>query len=187
MRACDHGERDNEQRDLVTKIKDRQKSEPRINSVWEEYCDREGGGTRDTARHNCSFLRHFLESIVPKLCAEEEGSPTHSPGEESQSECDFGTERFEELVQAVKETSRRSGRLNEQWCEYCASKGGGTCDPSRHNAKFLRRFLARIEPEWEGGRKHEADGSLKRRLPSESYDDQDRSKEPSEPARRLAR
>mmetsp|Transcript_96659 Transcript_96659/g.191620 ORF Transcript_96659/g.191620 Transcript_96659/m.191620 type:complete len:80 (-) Transcript_96659:106-345(-) len=77
--------------------------------------------------------------------------------------------------------------MNEQWRDYCASKGGGTRDPSRHTAKFLRRFLACIEPELHGGRRHETAGSSKRRLHAEGYDDQDRSKDPSEPPRRRAR
>merc|ERR1712008_327007 len=189
MRASDDKrQRDKEQGDLVTEVKELQKSGPRINGAWEEYCDRDGGGTRDPARHGHSFLRHFLESIVPRLRAEEEEdpSPTHSPEDESQSGCESGTEGFEELVQAVKETSRRSRNLNDQWREYCANKGGGTRDPSRHTAKFLRRFLARIEPAWEGERQHAVGSPLKRRLPSEGYDDRDRSKEP-EPARRRAR
>lgn len=51
------------------------------------------------------------------------------------------------LVAGVKKVQSGSKRGNEAWAQFCQEQGGGTCDPRRHEADFLRDFLASLPVE----------------------------------------
>jgi len=51
---------------LVSRVREAQKSSRTINEAWNSYCDVQGGGTRDPGRHNPGFLRQFLDSLDAK-------------------------------------------------------------------------------------------------------------------------
>ena len=55
--------RNDSKEDLVAKVKDFQRSHPRSRQAWHDFCDLDGSGIRDPARHQLDFLQEFLRAI----------------------------------------------------------------------------------------------------------------------------
>lgn len=119
--------------DLVEAVKDQQRSSAEGKRLWAEFCEKEGNGIVNPAKHSDEFLRRFL-GLNAEQGAEEQ------PAEDR-----------EDLLREVKQVMYSGSNKKEKWEPYCKTFGGGTLDPRRHPNSFLRDFLDTIsstpEPE----------------------------------------
>lgn len=152
--------------DLVHRVRTAQLSSRHAREAWARLCDSTGGGVRDPGRHAPCFLRQFLNSLdasgKPRNPWDEEREqrsqkrarevPRRMPKEEESED-----EGKESLIVKVKAIQSSSMRVSEKWNDFCMDHGGGTLDPSRHDAEFLRSFLASLPGQWRRDRRAKAD------------------------------
>mmetsp|Transcript_121532 Transcript_121532/g.227140 ORF Transcript_121532/g.227140 Transcript_121532/m.227140 type:complete len:716 (-) Transcript_121532:35-2182(-) len=115
-------EADMEKDRLVARVKAGQRGSDAFREAWMRYCEENGGGSRDPARHDMDFLSGFLAV-----------APSDQPPEL--------TEEHMRLVAQVKSLQRTNKDFQEAWWKHCDENGGGKRDPARHEADFLENFL----------------------------------------------
>jgi len=102
--------------ELVSAVKELQRTDPMAKEQWVQYCTTEGQGTRDPSKHDVSFLRNFFdvrETIeVPQ--------PTHAG-----------------IADLFKEAQRASPTFKQAWSAFRESMGGRYDDPTRNDESFL--------------------------------------------------
>lgn len=118
-----------EELSIIQRLKDLQRTDPAGRQAWWDYCEVNGGGVRDPAKHEASFVLRFFE-------AWERGEI-----EPSQNPPGVGENRSQQLVELLKEGQRRSQHWKAAWATYCQSYGGGVHDPAKHKQSFLVGFL----------------------------------------------
>jgi len=104
---------------LTAQIKEMQRSDATAKEQWWMYCDAEGAGVRDPAKHDASFLATFINSY------------------------DSGM-RFEpanDLGELFKEGQRKSSSWKQAWASYCTLYGDGKSDPTKKDQAFLVGFF----------------------------------------------
>lgn len=114
-------EASDQQESLVTTVKDLQRSDHVAKEQWGAYCDTQGGGVRDPAKHNASFIQTFLSQYNAGVRFE---SATNA-----------------NLAELFKEGQRKSANWKSAWAQYCQHYGGGMHDPGKHEVSFLVGFL----------------------------------------------
>mmetsp|Transcript_54930 Transcript_54930/g.97814 ORF Transcript_54930/g.97814 Transcript_54930/m.97814 type:complete len:377 (-) Transcript_54930:1142-2272(-) len=136
-----------EHQHLVNQVKQVQQSSQHGKQQWANWCIQCGGGNRDPARHEVSFLKKFLNmqgietygfgmgtmpmhpmQMHPAMHMHMMGSPV-GPVKEK-------------LVKQIKEQQRSSPELKQEWQDYCQKYGQGRHDPMRHDVGFLQQFIA---------------------------------------------
>ena len=122
-------EQEREHEELVKEVKAKQRAEAQWRTRWTDYCVMYADGRRDPAHHDVHFLRRALRDLAPE-------SREHRVGLRS---CDPS-----ELIEEVKAKQRADAAWQDRWIEYCEAHSDGTCDPSHHDAGFLRRALREI-------------------------------------------
>lgn len=110
---------------LIEQVKALQKSSDENMEQWRTYCDQEGDGVRDPARHDQQFLEGF---IVLTRGATSAGRASVAG----------------DLVHEVKRMQKSSPNAKQAWHQWCDSKGDRVRDPARHEAAFLEQFLASL-------------------------------------------
>lgn len=109
---------------LVDQIKAYQKTSAEHMERWRQFCDAEGEGRRDPAKHDAAFLEQFLATCSS---IHVEVAPA-------------------ELVEQVKNLQRSSPQMKVEWHKYCDSEGDRIRDPARHSSAFLEAFIAFAGP-----------------------------------------
>jgi len=109
---------------LVDQIKSYQKTSAEHMERWRQFCDAEGEGRRDPAKHDAAFLEQFLATCSS---IHVEVAPA-------------------ELVEQVKHLQRSSPQMKVEWHQYCDSEGDRIRDPARHSSAFLEAFIAFAGP-----------------------------------------
>lgn len=124
-------------------------------TAWGDWCDMNGGGVRDPAKHPASFVQRFLDAYQRgELRAREDGF-----GSEGLARVGYSDQQPRDntqLISLLKEGQRRSQHWKYAWSGYCQQYGGGINDPSKHKPQFLVSFLDFLG---QSGTIH-ADGSL---------------------------
>ena len=132
---------------LVTKIKEGQRASEEWKQAWWSYCDANGLGKKDPAAHPTEVLRHFINThshIHPSNAAPFKPVPGPSPAVVPGAP--VATAEHQSLVTQVKQVQQTSPQGREAWANWCTQWGEATRDPSRHNASFLKQFLATNGP-----------------------------------------
>lgn len=111
--------------DLVSQLKDLQRKDAVGKEQWIKYCDSQGGGVRDPSKHNPQFVQQFFDNYSRGL----------------RIESYEGEQQSAELAALVKEGQKKSKNWKAGWAAYCARFGGGINDPTKHDEKFLVKFL----------------------------------------------
>eukprot|EP00444_Apocalathium_aciculiferum_P047157 CAMPEP_0183505906 /NCGR_PEP_ID=MMETSP0371-20130417/7010_1 /TAXON_ID=268820 /ORGANISM="Peridinium aciculiferum, Strain PAER-2" /LENGTH=271 /DNA_ID=CAMNT_0025701709 /DNA_START=54 /DNA_END=867 /DNA_ORIENTATION=+ len=107
---------------LVWKVKELQKTDPLCKEQWAKYTVTEGGGTKDPAKHDVSFLHRFLEI---------RGSIEVTGAYASCSLADF-----------FREACKLSPTFKQAWKVYRQGMGESPSDdPSRHSRDALTNAL----------------------------------------------
>lgn len=134
---------DPEQVQLVSRVKQAQKSHESVRTKWRDYCDEVGNGTRDPTLHTATFLRRFFELLatgnVP-VCPD----PLHKwpiPGPEIDED-----EAHRVLVAKVKH-GQQAADFKESWWAFCDSSHSGMRDPLRYDNDSLIHFLLHVAPD----------------------------------------
>eukprot|EP00927_Polykrikos_kofoidii_P030226 TRINITY_DN2603_c0_g1_i1.p1 TRINITY_DN2603_c0_g1~~TRINITY_DN2603_c0_g1_i1.p1 ORF type:complete len:221 (-),score=32.14 TRINITY_DN2603_c0_g1_i1:35-697(-) len=115
--------------DYVDQIKDMKRNDPVARDQWWAYCDASGGGVRDPAKHDDSFLETFINNYTAGMRFEVTGAEGDQVGGPGNSMSDL-----------FKEGQRKSQPWKMAWAAYC-DLHGGKHDPARHDDNFLRYFL----------------------------------------------
>jgi hypothetical protein len=130
-----------EQAALVEQVKAAQRSEAIVRAQWRDYCDLEGGGTRDPRLHTASFLRQFFRlreaNALPECSQQPHELPMPEEGRED-------SEAREILAAKVKHGQRSCQIFRQAWWDFCDSKGLRLRDPMQHDCSSLRSFLALV-------------------------------------------
>jgi len=123
--------------DLVTQVKELQKSDIGNKEAWAAYTDAHGEGNRDPSRHTQEFLQAFLTSLQSgeKINSEAAGS----------------------FLLAIKCLQGRSSNFKSAWQHFCSEKGKGLCDPAKHDMAFYLQFFEDIS---RGVEKAQRDGMM---------------------------
>lgn len=116
--------------ELVAQIKNLQRNTPGFKEQWWAFCESEGGGVRDPAKHQDDFLETFLASYQSGEIAERTAA---TPGLAPTGELDW--------AKFIKEGQRKSENFKNAWKRYCAIAGGGVNDPAKHDGGFVVSFL----------------------------------------------
>lgn len=124
---------------VADRLKEIQRADPAGRQAWGEWCDTQGGGVRDPAKHAVSFVLQFLEAY-------QRGELSAQSTDESLSivPADLGGRGIKDnsiLIDLLKEGQRRSQHWKHAWSGYCQQFGGGVNDPSKHKTHFLVSFL----------------------------------------------
>lgn len=119
--------------ELVSMVKEMQKTDPAQKQRWIAFTSQKGGGNRDPLRHDAAFLREFLSTL---------GDANDSVGA-SVNVYAAGT-ADDDLVAQIKEMQRNDPNAKEQWITFTETHGGGNRDPSRHPPEFLQTFFAHM-------------------------------------------
>eukprot|EP00450_Noctiluca_scintillans_P026488 CAMPEP_0194532238 /NCGR_PEP_ID=MMETSP0253-20130528/69761_1 /TAXON_ID=2966 /ORGANISM="Noctiluca scintillans" /LENGTH=412 /DNA_ID=CAMNT_0039377669 /DNA_START=1 /DNA_END=1236 /DNA_ORIENTATION=- len=114
---------------LVEQVKHYQKTSAEHMERWRMFCDTEGEGVRDPAKHDGAFLERFLGECgaIQVDVASADPAP-------------------QELVDQVKRLQKTSQQLKLEWHRYCDTEGDRVRDPARHSAAFLEAFLSFAAP-----------------------------------------
>jgi hypothetical protein len=137
--------------ELVTQIKERQRSEPGFKQNWEHFCDTMCEGIRDPMRHPPQNLKLFLDQN-PGYAQPGAGmrpAPNYAqrgpPDPYAQS---YGVPAAPayggpggDLVQHIKDGQRQDPAFREMWWKFCDTRADGIRDPSRHPVQNLQFFL----------------------------------------------
>lgn len=120
--------------DLVTQIKDLQRSDPHAKEQWLAYVDLGGQGVKDPAKHTADFLGAFLAQL-------QSGIPVpRAAGEDTAC-----------LGEAIKLMQKKSPSFKGVWGQFCQLVGGGRMDPAKHDATFHIKFLDHLASTASGG------------------------------------
>mmetsp|Transcript_106946 Transcript_106946/g.300747 ORF Transcript_106946/g.300747 Transcript_106946/m.300747 type:complete len:467 (-) Transcript_106946:94-1494(-) len=111
---------------LISQVKRLQVSSKEAKDQWHEYCDTEGGGSRDPARHNVAFIREFLRRMGEQDDVHVQPAPD------------------QRLVEEVKAMQKSDESYKIMWHEFCDTGLAGVRDPARHDSATLRRFLSSL-------------------------------------------
>eukprot|EP00927_Polykrikos_kofoidii_P044722 TRINITY_DN38610_c0_g1_i1.p1 TRINITY_DN38610_c0_g1~~TRINITY_DN38610_c0_g1_i1.p1 ORF type:complete len:233 (-),score=40.58 TRINITY_DN38610_c0_g1_i1:244-942(-) len=106
---------------MVERIKEMQRTDPTAKEQWGAYCDNQGGGVRDPAKHDVIFLQDFLSRYRSGVRLESADKVN--------------------LALLFKEGQRKSHNWKRAWAAYCQLYGQGKNDPTKHDAQFLTGFL----------------------------------------------
>lgn len=109
--------------ELIKKIKEFQKSGEEQKQTWWAFCDSQGGGNRDPARHETEVLQGFLA---------EQGIQGVQGNAFLKSE----------LVNKIKAFQRSSEEQKQAWWDFCDGQEEQKRDPAFYDAKVLQKFLA---------------------------------------------
>jgi len=101
-----------------------QRSDAEAKEQWWAYCDLQGGGVRDPAKHDPEFLQYFITQYQAGH-RWEQGPKTHGHN----------------LSDLFKEGQRKSQHWKTTWAQYCQHYGGGVNDPAKHETSFLVGFM----------------------------------------------
>eukprot|EP00931_Biecheleriopsis_adriatica_P028506 TRINITY_DN1698_c0_g1_i3.p1 TRINITY_DN1698_c0_g1~~TRINITY_DN1698_c0_g1_i3.p1 ORF type:complete len:231 (+),score=50.53 TRINITY_DN1698_c0_g1_i3:114-806(+) len=111
-----------QQAELISKIKDFQRSGEEQKQAWWTFCDSQGGGNRDPARHEAHVLQNFLAQHGIQV--------------------DTGNSFLKgELILKIKDFQRSGEEQKQAWWAFCDSQGGKR-DPALHTVDVLQSFLA---------------------------------------------
>jgi hypothetical protein len=111
--------------ELVSQVKTIQRDGGK--QQWWAYCDESGGGVRDPAKHDDSFLLTFITS--------------YSSGVKFAENLQGGSSNTDSLAELIKEGQKGSDDFKQAWWNYCAENGSGKNDPSKYDKKFIIGFL----------------------------------------------
>eukprot|EP00928_Gymnodinium_smaydae_P087963 TRINITY_DN72127_c0_g1_i1.p1 TRINITY_DN72127_c0_g1~~TRINITY_DN72127_c0_g1_i1.p1 ORF type:complete len:163 (+),score=21.17 TRINITY_DN72127_c0_g1_i1:147-635(+) len=106
---------------LIAKIKEMQRTDGTAKDQWGAYCDQQGGGVRDPAKHEVIFLHNFVTSYNSGVRLE--------------------SLEKSHLAELFKEGQRRSTNFKQAWANYCSMYGSNKHDPTKHDTSFLVGFL----------------------------------------------
>mmetsp|Transcript_62168 Transcript_62168/g.108747 ORF Transcript_62168/g.108747 Transcript_62168/m.108747 type:complete len:266 (-) Transcript_62168:79-876(-) len=115
--------------DLVQQIKDLQRSDQEAKAQWWAYCDSEGAGVRDPAKHKNGFVQSFLSSYNSGVRYEVSKPEVGAGG-------DAG-----DLAGFIKEGQRKSQPFRNAWGQYVSMNGNGKNDPTLQTPAVLVGFL----------------------------------------------
>eukprot|EP00929_Paragymnodinium_shiwhaense_P050475 TRINITY_DN2539_c1_g1_i2.p1 TRINITY_DN2539_c1_g1~~TRINITY_DN2539_c1_g1_i2.p1 ORF type:complete len:227 (-),score=74.44 TRINITY_DN2539_c1_g1_i2:357-1037(-) len=113
--------------DLVAQVKEMQKTDPQAKQQWHQYCTAEGGGVKDPAKHEASFLETFISN--------------YNAGMVFQTDDSGDSEDKVKMVELFKMGQKKSAHWKSAWQGYCKQYGGGNFDPSRHDEAFMSQFF----------------------------------------------
>eukprot|EP00416_Gambierdiscus_australes_P038844 CAMPEP_0171094498 /NCGR_PEP_ID=MMETSP0766_2-20121228/41337_1 /TAXON_ID=439317 /ORGANISM="Gambierdiscus australes, Strain CAWD 149" /LENGTH=227 /DNA_ID=CAMNT_0011553149 /DNA_START=71 /DNA_END=754 /DNA_ORIENTATION=- len=116
--------------ELVSAIKDLQRSDTAAKQQWWAYCDALGGGIRDPAKHDATFIQTFLS----KYNSGQRFEPAFPTSGGS------GGGGHTNLGELFKEGQRRSQHWKNCWALYCQQFSGGKNDPEKKDMNFLVGF-----------------------------------------------
>jgi len=111
--------------ELVSQIKAFQRSSEEHKQIWWAFCDSQGGGNRDPARHDEDVLQAFLT---------EQGIQV-AQGSKDQNFIKG------ELINKIKAFQRSSEEQKKAWWAFC-DRNEGHRDPARYEADVLQVFIA---------------------------------------------
>lgn len=111
--------------ELVSLVKELQKTDPVGKEQWIAFCDQQCNGKRDPAKHNAEDLKRFLSGY-------------HS-GQRLQTEEDSVA-----LAAVTKLMQKKSDSFKVAWSNYCHAVGGGINDPAKHEPAFHAQFLDHV-------------------------------------------
>jgi len=106
---------------VVATIKSMQRADPVAKEQWWAYCDSEGGGVRDPAKHDVAFLQNFIANY-------QSGSRIQASG-------------GDEWAPQIKEFQRKSPNFKACWASYCETYGDGKSDPAKKSKDFIIQFI----------------------------------------------
>jgi len=109
--------------ELIAKIKEFQRSGEENKKAWWDFCDSQGGGNRDPARHDDSVLQGFLASYGIQVTQ----GDSFVKGE---------------LVNKIKAFQRSSEENKQAWWDFADSHESGKRDPALYDPDVLQNFLA---------------------------------------------
>lgn len=111
----------------VDQIKGMQRSVEGFKGQWWAYCDSQGGGVRDPAKHDEAFLQVFLAQYSSGVRVDD---PLNEP--------DMSMAGF------IQEAQKKSSAFKRAWQNYCRENGKGKNDPNIHPQKFIIGFLDHV-------------------------------------------
>jgi len=111
--------------ELVAKVKEIQRDGGAGKDQWGAYCDTNGAGVRDPAKHDNSLLESFIGEYMAGTLPQ--------PQDSGSGPCS--------LSEFVKEGQRKSSAFKNAWAQYNTTMGGGKNDPSAHGEKYIVSFL----------------------------------------------
>mmetsp|Transcript_30094 Transcript_30094/g.40490 ORF Transcript_30094/g.40490 Transcript_30094/m.40490 type:complete len:222 (+) Transcript_30094:54-719(+) len=117
--------------ELVSAVKELQRSDPDAKQQWWSYCDALGQGVHDPAKHNESFIQTFIGNYQSGRRFE-----INVPAVVSSA-----VDGSNVLAQLCKDGQRKSHPWKQTWAQYCQHYGGGRNDPEKHDATFIQGFL----------------------------------------------
>jgi hypothetical protein len=117
--------------EYIAKVKEMQRSDPKAREQWGAYCEAQGGGVRDPAKHDATFIETFISNYSAGMIFELD-QPSQGKG---------GSGTPSNLVDLFKEGQRKSASWKQAWALYCDIYGSGKHDPSKHETSFLIGFM----------------------------------------------
>lgn len=132
-----------EEINIVDRLKELQRTDPCGKVAWGDYCDEHGGGIRDPAKHDATFVLKFLGERQSELASGQRDLP-QDPSAACKDISSGSKERSRDntaLISLMKEGQRRSQHWKVAWSGYCQMYGGGVNDPAKHKGHFLTSFL----------------------------------------------
>ncbi|KAJ9469338.1 hypothetical protein DIPPA_01740 [Diplonema papillatum] len=114
---------------VVTAIKERQRSSTAFKHYWHIFCKQHGGGIYDPVRHTITFLAKAMQE-----CELFAAGTSLNPAVIATIE----------LADRVKRGQRESDDFKARWWDYCDQHGEGKRDPHAHDYNFLRSAIQTI-------------------------------------------
>ena len=118
---------------LVSIIKDGQRTDPAWRASWSKFCETSGKGTYDPSKHPLEFLEYALQKI---------GNPPKAPSRHYSSLDNRGPSKVESnIISIIKSLQKSSPAFKAAYMTHCDKHAAGIRDPARHSHGFLNEFM----------------------------------------------
>lgn len=118
--------RDEAHEQAIGHVQELSQSDPEAQAQWNAYCDLQGGGKRDPAKHPLDFIQGWLAN--------------YHAGARLPIDEDLNIE----FSDALKILQRKSMNFKTAWSNYCLQYGKGVNDPTKHEHSYHVEFLEGI-------------------------------------------
>eukprot|EP00927_Polykrikos_kofoidii_P048808 TRINITY_DN43005_c0_g1_i1.p1 TRINITY_DN43005_c0_g1~~TRINITY_DN43005_c0_g1_i1.p1 ORF type:complete len:234 (+),score=29.59 TRINITY_DN43005_c0_g1_i1:76-777(+) len=153
---------------LVELFKEGQRKSGPWKMAWALYCDMNGAGKHDPAKHDPSFLRGFMDFLGQRATMVLQGGmgmgvgmgvgmmpgmgmgmgmamggpPAKRARTDSSMYHASGSSTKDDLVSKIKSFQRSGESQKQQWWDYADGSLGGVRDPAKHDVATLRQFVS---------------------------------------------